>query len=197
VIVALTGGIASGKTLVADHFRDLGVPIIDTDVIARQLVRPDEPVWHLIKESFGSEYICANGELDRSKLADLVFANANERLRLEAIMHPAIFAEVERQLQEIGEKPLIIVVVPLLYEVAAEERFAAVISVTASSGQQISRLVATRGYSRAEAEARLAAQLPAVEKAGRADYVIDNSGDIAATSKQINALYQHLTGKDA
>ena len=197
MIVALTGGIASGKTLVADHFRDLGVPIIDTDVIARQLVRPDEPAWHRIMETFGPDYFCANGELDRGKLAELVFTNVNERLRLEAIMHPAIFAEVERQLQALGEQPLIIVVVPLLYEVAAADRFAAVISVTASSEQQISRLVATRGLTRAEAQARLAAQLPGEEKAGRADYIIDNNGDISVTYRQIDVLFRQLQAEKA
>lgn len=194
MIVALTGGIASGKTLVTDYFRDLGIPIIDTDVIARQLAQPGEPVWHSIKTVFGADYFRPDGELDREKLAQLIFADAHERRRLEAITHPAIFAEVAHQILTLGKQKLIIVAVPLLYEVEAGDRFDAVIAVVATQEQQINRLMTTRGYTRIAAEARIASQLPTGVKTARADYIIDNSGEISATIQQIRQIFHELLG---
>ncbi len=197
MIVGLTGGIASGKSLVADYFQQLGVPIIDTDEIARQVVAPGQPAWQRLRENFGTEYFLPDGSLDRAALARRVFADPAARRCLEAITHPAIFAEVDRRIiafqQRPAPPPLIIVVVPLLYEVEAESRFDAVIVVNATPAQQRERLQRTRGYTPEAVDARLAAQLPLKEKVRRADYLIDNSGDLDATRAQVRCLFTRLT----
>jgi dephospho-CoA kinase len=195
MILGLTGGIASGKSLVTACFRELGIPVIDTDDIARQVVAPGQPAWLRLRETFGPALFLPDGALDRAALAARVFADPDARQELEAITHPAIFAEVDRQLAALrtaGNPQLIVVVVPLLYEVGATDRFDAVVVVHATPAQQRERLQRTRGYTAAETEARLAAQLPADEKRTRADYVLDNTGDPAATRAQVVALVRVL-----
>ncbi|MHB9025089.1 MAG: dephospho-CoA kinase [Armatimonadota bacterium] len=198
MIVGLTGGIASGKSLVADYFRELGVPVIDTDEIARQVVAPGQPAWHCLREAFGSDYFLPDGQLDRAAMAQRVFADEEARITLESITHPAIFTEVDRQtaaLQHASSPPVIVVVVPLLFEVSAEDRFDATIVVKATPQQQRERLQRTRGYSDEEADARLAAQLPLETKLARADYRIDNTGTIEQTRAQVRDLLGILLEK--
>lgn len=199
MIIGLTGGIASGKSLVADYFRECGVPVIDTDEIARQVVAPGQPAWQRLRETFPAEFFHPDGQLDRSALARLVFADADARRTLEAITHPAIFAEVDRQvatLQHLPSPPdLIVVAVPLLFEVGAEARFAAIVIVYATPAQMHARLLQQRGYTAAEAEARIAAQLPITEKRRRAQLVIDNTGTPAQTRAQVCALVQRLRAR--
>ncbi len=180
MIIGLTGGIASGKSLVAACLQELGVPVIDTDEIARQVVAAGQPAWQRLRELFGPDCFLPDGALDRAAVAARVFADPDARLALEAITHPAIFAEVERRvatLRAAGDPPLIVVVVPLLYEVGAADRFDAVVTVYATPEQQRDRLRRTRGYTDAQINARLAAQLPVAEKRARADYILDNTGD--------------------
>jgi len=197
MLIGLTGGIASGKSLVAGFFEACGVPVIDTDEIARQVVTPGHPAWHRLREAFGPDYFLPDGAVDRARLARLVFADPDARRRLEEITHPAIFAEVDRQVAALRRQtpqPLLIVVaVPLLYEVGAENRFDAVVSVFADPAQQRERLMRTRGSTPAEADARLAAQLPAEEKRRRATYVIDNTLTPDAARAQVRELVTRLT----
>lgn len=199
MILALTGGIASGKSLVATFLRELGVPVIDTDEIARQVVAPGQPAWQCIWDAFGPDYFHPDGQLDRAALARYVFANPDARRTLEACTHPAIFAVVTQRLavlhQAAAPPPLIVVVVPLLYEIAAADRFDAVAVVHATPAQQRERLARTRGYTPSECEARLAAQLPVDEKRQRADYVIDNTGSPADTRAQVVELVRELSGR--
>jgi dephospho-CoA kinase len=196
MILGLTGGIAAGKSLVADLFREFGIPVIDTDDIARQVVAPGQPAWQRLREAFGPAYFAPDGALDRAALARLVFADPAARATLEAITHPAVFAEVDRQVAALQAHtpppPLIVVVVPLLYEVGAEDRFDAVAVVHASVEQQRARLCARRGLTPAEADARLAAQWPVEAKRARADYVLDNTGAPDAVRAQVAALLQAL-----
>lgn len=195
MIIALTGGIASGKSLVANRFREHGIPVIDTDEIARQVVAPGQPAWLRLREAFGPAYFEPDGALDRAAMAARVFADPDARRALEAITHPAVFAEVDRQVAALCDAPhpppTILVAVPLLYEVGAEGRFDGVVVVHANRDQQLARLAASRGYPPAEAEARIAAQLPVEEKRMRADWVIDNTGSVEATRTQVDALVAH------
>jgi dephospho-CoA kinase len=192
MIVGLTGGIASGKSLVADFLRESGIPVIDTDEIARQVVAPGQPAWHQLRAQFGSAYFLPSGELDRAALARLVFADPAARQRLEAITHPAIFAAVDECIAEFHAAPappaVIVVAVPLLFEVGAEMRFDRIVVVYATREQQRTRLMTTRGYTAAEAEARLSAQLSLEEKVRRADVVLNNSGTPADTRAQVETL---------
>lgn len=197
--IGLTGGIASGKSLVANFLRELGVPVIDTDDIARQVVAPGQPAWRRLRAWLGPEYFHADGTLDRAAVARRVFASEDDRKRLEAITHPAIFAEVDRQIADLAtsETPpdLIAVAVPLLFEVGAEDRFDAVVVVWATPEQQRARLQRDRGYTLEQADARLAAQWPLHDKLPRADYCcIDNSGTMEETRRQVEALVARLRG---
>lgn len=196
MVIGLTGGIASGKSLVADFFRAAGVPVIDTDELARQVVSPGQPAWHRLREVFPSDCFLSDGQLARAALAALVFADPQARRQLEAITHPAIFAEVDHQLQTLQQTfppaPLILVAVPLLYEVGAEARFDLVVVVYARDEQMRARLMQHRGYSAAEAEARIAAQWPLAEKRRRADYLLDNTGTMEQTRAQVERLLHRL-----
>ena len=191
ITVGLTGGIASGKSLVTSLLRELAVPVIDTDEISRQVVAVGQPAWRRLREEFGDAYFLPDGQLDRVALARHVFTDPAARLRLEAITHPAIFAEVEHGLNAYrrSSAPLVVVVVPLLFEVHAEDRFARIAVVYATPPQQRTRLIELRGYTPEEADARMAAQLPIDEKACRADILIDNSGTIEQTRRQVR---EHL-----
>jgi len=196
MIVGLTGGIASGKSLVADFFRELGVPVIDTDEIARYVVTPGHPAWRLLYAAFGADYFLPDGQLDRAALARLVFADPSARGTLESITHPAIFAEVDRRIAELRHSPcppdVIVVAVPLLYEVGAEDRFDAIVVVYAPVAQMRERMIRKRGMSPDAADARIAAQLPIDEKIGRADYLLDNSRDPEWTQTQVQELLRQL-----
>lgn len=199
MIIGLTGGIASGKSVVADDFRAAQVPVIDTDDIARQVVAPGQPAWRRIREVFGPDYFLPDGALDRAVLARHVFADPEARRQLEAITHPAIFAEVDRCLAALHATspppPLIVVVVPLLFEVGAQDRFDVVVVVDATREQQRARLIHHRGATPEEADSRLAAQWSPDEKRARADYIIDNSGTLAATHAQVHALIRRLCAR--
>ncbi|MHB0939643.1 MAG: dephospho-CoA kinase [Armatimonadota bacterium] len=196
MMVGLTGGIASGKTLVASDLQELGVPVIDTDDIARQVVAPGQPAWHRLREWLGPDYFCPDGTLDRAAVARRVFDSEADRRRLEAITHPAIFDAVDERVAELeastNPPDIIAVAVPLLFEVGAEDRFDAVVVVWATPEQQRARLQRDRHYTPEQADARIAAQLPLAEKLTHADYRIDNSGTIDETREQVEALVKRL-----
>lgn len=197
LILGLTGGIASGKTLVAEYFAELGIPVIDTDEIARQVVAPGQPAWRALWDWLGPDYFLPDGTLDRAAVARRVFADPDDRLRLEAITHPAIFAAVDRRIAEFRDAPtppaLLVVAVPLLYEVGAAECFDRIAVVWATPEQQRDRLIYARGTDPADADARLAAQWPLCEKLSRADIIIDNSGTPESTRAQVQILVNELT----
>lgn len=196
IVIGITGGIASGKSLVTTMFRDLGIPVIDTDEIARQVVAPGQPAWQRLREIFGAAYFHPDRTLDRAALAQRVFTNPTDRLLLESITHPAIFTEVERQLADLrcssSPPPLVAIAIPLLFEVEAEARVDRIVVVDATPAQQRDRLQRLRGYTAAEADARIAAQMPLAEKVRRADAVIDNRGAIIATRAQVVDLVAAL-----
>ncbi len=193
-VVGLTGGIASGKTTFAGVLRARGVPVVDADALARAAVAPGAPALAEIARAFGPGMLAADGTLDRKALAAVVFADAAARRRLEAITHPAVrrgMAEETARLAAAGH-PLAFYDTPLLYEVGLEGALDSVVVVWAPRDMQRARLAARDGLSGAEAEARLAAQLPIDEKAARADFVVENVGAAADLGAKADRLLADL-----
>ena len=191
-IIGLTGGIACGKSNVSDALRELGALIIDGDVLSRQVTAPGSDALPLLREAFGEGIFNADGTLNRRALGAIVFADEGERLRLNAIVQPLIrrriLEEIERARAE--GAALCVLDMPLLYEEGLDSLCARVWCVSLPREEQLRRLMARDGFTREEAENRLQSQLPAEEKAARADVVIDTSGTIAETRAKIPALYR-------
>ena len=193
--VGLTGGIASGKSTVSRSFARLGAQILDADEVAREVVLPGKPAWTKLREAFGSEFFHADGRLNRSKLRQLIFADPEQRSRLNAIVHPEVMREIDLksgQLTASVKDALVLVDVPLLLEVGVAHRFDKVIVVYASESVQIERLMQRDGISEEEARQALRAQIPLSRKLEQADYVIDNSGSPEETRMQVEKVWQEL-----
>ena len=173
--VALTGGIASGKSTVASLFAALGVPVIDTDVIAREVVEPGQPALAAVVAAFGSEVLGSDGRLDRRRLRERIFTDAGARQRLNAILHPAIRAEMERQSRAAGGEYQLLVI-PLLTEGGRREHIDRVLLVDVPEALQVERLMMRDGVSREQAQASLNAQATRAERLAMADDVLRNSG---------------------
>jgi dephospho-CoA kinase len=188
-LIGLTGGIGAGKSTAADILRRWGVPVVDTDELARQLVEPGQPASREIAEAFGPGFFGPDDRLRRSELGRLVFSDPAARRRLEAILHPRILqawqAEVARWRQ--ARQPLGVVVIPLLYETDAARLFEAVICVACSDRTQRERLRA-RGWSEADIEQRLAAQWPLEKKMASADYVIWTEAGLDVHEAQLRRI---------
>jgi len=193
-LVGLTGGIATGKSTFAAALRALGVPVLDADLLARQVVAPGTPALAGIVGAFGPGVVGPDGALDRKALGALVFADPAARRRLEAITHPAIRAAMAAETARLAAAghDLAFYDTPLLFEVGLDQAMALTVVVFAPPEAQVARLMARDGFSRAEAEARLAAQLPVAEKAARADVVIDNADDRAPLAGKAAALLADL-----
>jgi dephospho-CoA kinase len=192
--IALTGGPGSGKSTVAQMFRDLGAQVIDADEVARAVVSPGLPAWEEVRREFGPEFFRADGSLDRARMAELVFRDAEARRKLNAIVHPQVTREIGRRLQELAARgvDLVMVEVPLLFETGLEKNFDAVIVVDAGVKEQIDRLSARDGRPPEEARGILQAQWPLTAKKARADFVVDNRGALADTRGQVKKLWQRL-----
>ena len=187
--IGLTGGIASGKTTVANLFAELGATIIDTDVIAREVVAPGQPALEEIAAAFGDEVLQPDGSLDRGALRARVFASADDLKCLEAITHPRIRAETLRQAEEAGGLYQLIVV-PLLVESPLRESVDRVLVVDCPEETQIERLMARDADSEAQARRILAAQASRSERLAIADDVVSNDGSIEDTRRQVAALHE-------
>jgi dephospho-CoA kinase len=197
--VGLTGGIASGKSTVASLFAALGVPIIDADLIAREVVEPGTPLLQRLAERFGARYILPDGSLDRRGLRDLVFSDPRARADLEALTHPAIFAAVEERARAAGG-PYQILALPLLVEKGHSSLVDRVLVVDCDEALQIWRLQARDGSTLEQARAILAAQAPRATRLAVADDVIVNDGDLAALRDQVarcHARYLELAREAA
>ncbi|HVP67890.1 MAG TPA: dephospho-CoA kinase [Anaeromyxobacteraceae bacterium] len=175
-LVGLTGGIGSGKSTFAAALRQLGVPVIDADRLARDAVRPGNPALAAIRKAFGEAAVGPEGELDRRAMADLVFRDPGARARLEAIVHPAVRERLSEETARLAARghDLAFYDVPLLFETGLDRAVDCVVVVYAPEALQRSRLMTRDGISGAQADARLAAQLPIEEKARRADVVVEN-----------------------
>jgi len=187
MIVALTGGVASGKTAVSDRFAERGVPVVDTDVLAREVVAPGSPGLAEVEAAFGAEIIDADGALDRSALRQRIFDDPDARNRLERILHPRIAEEARRRLAS-EAAPYAILVVPLLVESGLFEDADRVLVVDVPEAVQIERLIARDGGTRDQAEAMLAAQASREQRLARADDVIENTGTLEDLRRRVDAL---------
>jgi dephospho-CoA kinase len=186
--IGLTGGIASGKSLVAAMFADLGVPVIDTDQVARDVVAPGQPALEEIRVQFGPDVILPSGELDRRRLRRLVFEEDSRREALEAILHPSIRRATLAQAASAGG-PYQIIVVPLLVETGFGELTDRVLVVDCPTDVQRARLSRRDSESPEQIDRMLAAQATREERLAAADDVIDNAGDVGETRAQVEALH--------
>ena len=191
--VALTGGIATGKSYVLKRFRHLGAACLDADELAHGATAAGTEASQAIAERFGRDVLDPTGAVDRRKLGAMVFADAAARRDLEAIVHPAVHRAIAAGLRafELTGSPIVIVDIPLLYETAGERRFDRVVATLCSPATQLARLLA-RGLSETAARQRLEAQIPAEEKASRADFVVDTDGPFAETDSQVDAIWSQL-----
>ncbi len=191
-VVVLTGGIASGKTTVSNLFAGRGVPIVDTDVIAHQIVEPGQSTLEQISDEFGPDFLNAEGRLDRRKMRDAIFSNPRLKKRLENILHPAIAAEASRQVALLEERWCILVV-PLLVESGLFSWINRVLVVDVEEEIQINRVMARDEISREQALAILNAQASRQERLVLADDVIENNGSLEQLQTRVDQLYKHYT----
>ncbi|HET6758649.1 MAG TPA: dephospho-CoA kinase [Propionibacteriaceae bacterium] len=196
VRVGLTGGIASGKSLVAAELAARGAIVIDADVLAREVVEPGTPGSAAVLDRFGTQ-VLIDGRLNRARLAEIVFTDPVARRDLERIVHPAVRARALELEQAAGSAAVVVHVIPLLVETGQQEDFDLVVTVDVDHETQIQRLMARNGFSRAEAESRIAAQAAREDRRIAADVVLDNSGSVAELQGQIDALWAVLTSANA
>jgi dephospho-CoA kinase len=195
--VALTGGIATGKSYCLTRFARRGVSIIDADVLAHTVVRRGEPAWAAVCQRFGDAVLRSDGEIDRASLGAIVFGDPGARRDLEAIIHPAVYAAVQTWFDTLPDVPphFALADIPLLYETGHEREFDAVIVTWCPRDLQIARMKARDALSEEQAHARLAAQMDVNEKARRADYVIKTDGTFADTDRQVSEIYEALASR--
>lgn len=194
--IALTGGMGTGKSHVRAVFAALGVPTIDADTLARDVVAHGTPGFDAVIATFGRGILNADGDLDRRALAALVFADTAKRRDLEAILHPAIKGAIDQWFVSLNPdaQPFAIADIPLLYEVGLDKEYDEVIVTSCSPQAQVQRIMARDDLDATEVQHRLAAQMPIEEKAKRATYVIDTNGSLVQTNAQVHALYEKLSG---
>jgi dephospho-CoA kinase len=190
LLIALTGGIASGKTAVAELFAKLGVPVLDTDQIARDVVAPGASALGQLVAEFGAEILDAQGRLDRARMRERVFSDPQQRRKLEAITHPAIREELARRSAEAGGDYQIHVI-PLLVETGRAEVYDRVLVVDCPKEAQVVRLMARDGASRGQAEEILAAQVSREERLNAAHDVIENTGTLADLERFVQTLHRN------
>ncbi|TMD46811.1 MAG: dephospho-CoA kinase [Chloroflexi bacterium] len=191
-VLGLTGGIGSGKSMVAQIFARLGAVVIDADQLAREVVEPGQPALQEIATAFGRDVLLSDGRLDRSKLAGIIFADPAARARLDAITHPRIRARMDEEIKARRSGPGVLIVdIPLLYENDRTHSVERVIVVWVDPQTQLRRIRRRDGLSAEAARQRIAAQMPLDAKRARADHVIDNSGSREDTRRQVEAIY-HL-----
>ena len=191
--IAITGGIATGKSFVVSRLREAQVPVVDADTLARDAVAPGSPGLQAVLTRFGAEILTPDGQLDRATLGDVVFRDEAARRDLEEIVHPVVRRGIAAFFERLPPETAIAVAdIPLLYESRRERQFDKVIVVACTPETQIARVMARDGLSREAAERRLAAQLPIEEKVRRADYVIRTDGTFADTDAQVAQLLDSL-----
>ena len=193
IVIGLTGGVGMGKSTAANFFAERGLPVIDTDELARELVEPGQPAIAEIRKVFGESMIDAQGRLRRDEVAKAVFADSAKRQQLEGILHPRIreawLARVEKCRSE--GRPAAVVVIPLLFETGAEKAFTHIVCVACSSATQRSRL-AGRGWNEDQIEQRIAAQWPTEKKIAAAHFVVWSEGAIEIHEAQVDRILERL-----
>lgn len=190
LVIGLTGGIGSGKTAVSDRFAQQGVPIIDTDQLARELVEPGQPALAEIVAEFGLDCLDDGGRLRRARLRERVFADSTGRRRLEAILHPRIRALVQERVAVLTA-PYCLVVIPLLVETGMTDLVDRILVVDAPEAEQIRRVMARDGVVQEQAHRILAVQARRDQRLALADDVLENAGDLDALTRQVAALHRY------
>lgn len=192
--VGLTGGIGSGKSAVADLLVERGAVLIDADQVARDVVAPDGPAYQPLIDRFGRGIVAADGTIDRQALANIAFADEESRLALNAITHPAIgIRMIEMRDALAGTDHIVVLAIPLLTALHRETvKLHKVVVVDTPTDIALERLLAQRGFERADAEARIRSQISREERCKEADYVLDNSGDRAALEREVAKLWDWL-----
>ena len=196
LVVGLTGGIVSGKTTVAAFFKDLGGKIIDADVIAHQIIEPNQRTWKKIIRHFGRKILKDNQQIDRKKLAKIVFSEEDKLNLLNQITHPEIISQIKKKINRIKDQSnrdlICIIDVPLLFESNMQDLMDKIIVVYLDREEQIKRLCRRDGLSREEAIRRIDAQIPMNKKICWADYVIDNRLTIEKLKEQVIQIWKEL-----
>ncbi len=195
--VAVTGGAASGKTSVCNRFKELGVKVISADSLAREAVAPGSPSYEKIVKYFGKKVLARNGHLNRQALRRIIIRDDSARKILEQITHPEIIRRMQEKISEAekGGEPVILVEVPLLFELNLEDKFDVVIVVIADYESRIERLMERDKVSRRDAEALLDTQLPDAEKIERAEFVIRNNGSRENMLESVDYFYRKFCRK--
>ena len=188
-LIGLTGGIAAGKSAVAEHWVKLGAIEIDADLLAREVVAKGTPGAKQVEQAFGSDFF-VDGELDRKKLGQLVFSQPERLATLEAIVHPLVKQRARDLIAAVPESALVIYTVPLLVEAQVELPFDAVVTIEAPEDERIKRLVKSRGMTEAEALSRIRAQATPLERATRADHILSSNQSLALLLHDSEVLFQ-------
>lgn len=189
--VGLTGGIGSGKTVVSDRFQELGIPVIDTDVIARELVTPGSDALNAIVKVFGTGILTKSGKLDRKRLSQIVFSDTDDKARLEAILHPQIRRQTLLRTQRVSA-PYCIIVVPLLIETDFVKFVDKILVVDAPDHDRLKWIKKRSGLSEAEIRNIFAAQTDREERLAAADYVITNDGTLEELSSKVTDIHARI-----
>jgi dephospho-CoA kinase len=195
ILVGLTGGIATGKTTVANMFMRCGAVVIDADALAREVVRPGKPAWREIVKTFGRNVLNPDGSINRQTLGHIVFGSRVKLRLLERIIHPRVArlqAQLTRQAARKTPDAVVIYDVPLLFEAGIDKRFDKTIVVTADRKKQIARLRTRNGLTRAVALQRIRSQMPLSKKARKADYLLDGSLSKSVLRRAVRQLYRTL-----
>lgn len=193
-VYGLTGGIASGKSTVAKILRSKNIPVVDADIVAREIVAPNTTGLQKIVEHFGSEILCEDGTLNRQKLGDIIFQDPKKRKKLESITHPRIFGGIAKKLGEHRSKgtSLAFVEAALMVETGSYRLYEGLVVVGCDETQQLERLMARNHYTLQEAQSRIESQMPLSKKRSVADYYIDNSGTIEELQQKTVSLITQI-----
>ena len=193
-VFALTGGIGSGKSTVARFVAEAGVPVVDADRLARQVVEPGTEGLAAIRDAFGADVLLADGQLDRKRLGSIIFADQEARARLESILHPRIKRAAEQAFADHAAEGhrLVCYEIPLLFETEQHLRYQPVVVVHVPEAAQLARVMARDGLGEEEAERRISAQIPLDAKAEQAEHVIDNTGSLEETRAQTLAVLRKI-----
>lgn len=194
-LIGLTGGIAAGKSTVAGIWVSLGAIEIDADILAREVIEPGSLGLEKIREHFGAKVFNESGSLDRKALGEIVFENVGQRKALESIVHPLVRRRALEILQTLPEDSIVIYTVPLLVEANVELPFDVIVSVEAPESERAQRLVSSRGFNLEQALARINSQASAVDRAARADYILNSNQPLAALTQDAERLFESLKSK--
>ena len=196
--IALTGGIATGKTYVLGRLATAGIPTVDADELAHNLVQPYTPSWAAITKHFGRKILDETDKINRKKLGDLVFTNTEARHTLEGIIHPEVYQDIRHWFESLvadSDALFAVAAIPLLYETGHEAEFDQVVVAACEPKTQIQRIMKRDNATKTEANQRLSAQLPIEDKVARTEYIIRTDGTFQNTDQQVEALiktWQHF-----